>query len=108
LPSAAAGSARLFLTGDNCVLQTRFVSDSRQGRHTKQAAEPRAVTMRGTVGINFVVDCDGDVIGVLECPGATIERGIVEVPLWRRELPNQLAKIAHVLAEPSRSRSVAK
>ena len=49
-------------------------------------AEPPAV----------IVDHDGDVIRVVEGRRAAIERGIVEVPLRRSELPDQLRKIVPV------------
>src|SRR5262249_30718785 len=35
-------------------------------------------------------------IGIIESRGAAIERGVVEVPLWRGDLPDELGKIAPV------------
>ena len=49
-------------------------------------AEPPAVIM----------DHDGDVIRVVEGRRAAIERGIVEVPLRRSELPDELRKVVPV------------
>ena len=44
----------------------------------------------------IVVDYDGDVVRVIEGDGGAIERGIVEVPFWRRDLPNQLREVVPV------------
>jgi hypothetical protein len=49
-------------------------------------AEPPAITM----------DHDADVIRVVEGRCTTIERGIIEIPLRRSELPNELRKIVPV------------
>src|SRR5262249_24663139 len=49
-------------------------------------AEPPAVVM----------DHDADVIRVVEGRGTTIERGIIEVPLRRRELPNELREVVSI------------
>src|SRR5215217_6162417 len=49
-------------------------------------AEPPAVIM----------DHDADVIRVVEGRCAAIERGIIEVPLWRSGLPNELGKVVAV------------
>src|SRR5258708_838845 len=43
------------------------------------------------------MDHDADVIRVVEGRGAALERGIVEVPVWRSELPNELRKVVPVL-----------
>src|SRR5215207_9422144 len=43
-----------------------------------------------------IVDRDIDVIGVLECCRAAIERGVVEVPLRRGELPDELGEFVTV------------
>jgi len=43
-----------------------------------------------------IVDHDGDVIRIVECRRAALESGIVEVPFWRSEPPNELGKIAPV------------
>ena len=43
-----------------------------------------------------VVDDDGDVIRIVEGRRAAIERGVVEVPLRRSELPDELRKIVPV------------
>ena len=56
-------------------------------RLTFGEAEPPAVIM----------DRDGDVIGIVEGGGAAIERGVIEVPLRRSDLPNELGKIVPVL-----------
>ena len=45
-----------------------------------------------------VVDDDVDVIGIVEGRGGALERGVVEVPLRRGDLPNQLVELAPVLA----------
>ena len=50
-------------------------------------AEPPAV----------IVDHDADVIRVVEGRGAAIERGVIEVPLRRRDLPDELRKVVPVL-----------
>src|ERR1700733_8805877 len=42
-------------------------------------------------------DRDGDVSGVSESRRATIERGVVEIPFRRSDLPDQLGKIVPVL-----------
>ena len=42
------------------------------------------------------MDHDADMIRVVEGGCAPIERGIIEVPLRRSELPNELRKIAPV------------
>jgi hypothetical protein len=43
------------------------------------------------------MDDDCHVIRVVERRGAAIERGVVEFPLWRRKLPDELRKLAPVL-----------
>src|SRR5262249_57355312 len=43
-----------------------------------------------------VVDHDGNVIGVVEGGGAAVERGVVELPLRGRQLPDELREIAPV------------
>src|SRR5262249_38600227 len=43
-----------------------------------------------------IVDHDGDVIRIVERRRAALESGIVEVPFWRSEPPNELGKIATV------------
>ena len=44
-----------------------------------------------------VVDHDTDVIRIVEGRGTAIERGVVELPLRRRELPDELRKVVPVL-----------
>src|SRR5438270_701970 len=44
-----------------------------------------------------VVDHDRDVIGIIERPGSTLERLVIELPLRRRRLPNQLREITAIL-----------
>jgi hypothetical protein len=53
------------------------------------------------------VDHDVDVIRVVERRRGAIEDGIIEVPLRRGELPDQLVELARVLAvaEPASPRS---
>ena len=46
----------------------------------------------------IVVDDDVDVIRIVEGRGSAIERVVVEVPLRRGDLPNQLVELAPVLA----------
>src|SRR5579864_5620029 len=41
----------------------------------------------------IVVDCDGDMVGVLKCSCRAIKRGVIEVPLRRGLLPYELRKI---------------
>jgi hypothetical protein len=42
------------------------------------------------------MDHDADMIRIVESRCAAIERGIVEVPVWRSELPNELRKVVPV------------
>src|SRR5215831_2427222 len=51
----------------------------------------------------IVVDDDGDVIRVVERRGAQVESGIVESPLRRRRLPNQLREVTPIffIARPT-------
>ena len=44
----------------------------------------------------IVVDHDGDMVRVVERRRAAVERGIVELPLRRRDLPDELREIAPV------------
>ena len=64
---------------------SRFSRSSYFGSPSRQA-EPPAV----------IVDHDGDVIRIVESRRAAIERGVVEVPLRRSELPDQLRKVVPV------------
>jgi hypothetical protein len=43
-----------------------------------------------------IVNYDLSMIRILEGRCAAIERGIVEVPFWRSELPNELGKIVSI------------
>ena len=43
-----------------------------------------------------IIDHDGDMIRILEGGRAAVECGIVEVPLRRRDLPDQLRKIVPI------------
>jgi len=43
------------------------------------------------------VDRDADVIRIVEGCGASIERRVVELPLRRGELPDELCKVVPVL-----------
>ena len=81
----------------------RHVDDGRLG----QAALQRVV-LRLAVGEpqppSVVVDHDVDVVRVVERGRSAVEGGIVEGPLRRGELPNQLAEIVPValaVAEPA-------
>jgi hypothetical protein len=44
----------------------------------------------------IIMDHDADMIRIVEGRCAGIERGIVEVPFWRSELPNELRKVVPV------------
>ena len=44
----------------------------------------------------IIVDCDGDLIRIIQGRCAAIECGIVEVPFRRSELPDELRKIVPV------------
>ena len=44
-----------------------------------------------------IVDDDVDVIGIVEGRGAAVEGGVIELPLRRGELPDQLCEIMPVL-----------
>src|SRR6185312_17048095 len=44
----------------------------------------------------IVVDHDGDVVRVVEGDGRAIERGIVEIPFWRGDLPDELGELTPV------------
>ena len=44
----------------------------------------------------IIVDHDGDMIGIVEGRGGALERGVVEIPLRRGELPDQLGEVAPV------------
>src|SRR6266567_1365626 len=48
-----------------------------------------------------IVDHDAGMIRIVEGHGAAPERGIVEVPVWRSELPDELRKVAPVFVVPS-------
>src|SRR5450432_315843 len=48
-----------------------------------------------------VVDDDGTVVRIVERRGAAIERGVVEVPFGRCDLPDQLGKIVPVFVVAS-------
>jgi hypothetical protein len=48
------------------------------------------------------------VIRIVERRRAAIERGVVEIPFRRGELPDQLGKVAPVFVVAGRPRSVAK
>ena len=52
-----------------------------------------------------VMDHDGDVIRVVEGRRAAIERGIVELPLRRSDLPNELRELAPVFFVAERARA---
>src|ERR1700722_13605629 len=43
-----------------------------------------------------VVNYDGDMIGVVERRGGTIKRGIIEIPLRRSKLPDELREVVPV------------
>ena len=42
------------------------------------------------------MDHDADMIRIVEGRGAALERGLVEVPLWRSELPDEPGKVVPV------------
>src|SRR5204863_9513061 len=42
-------------------------------------------------------DHDADMIRIVEGRGAALEGGIIEVPVWRSELPDELRKVVPVL-----------
>src|SRR5260370_40795069 len=44
----------------------------------------------------IIMDHDADMIRIVEGRCAAIERGIVEVPFWRSDLPNELRKVVPV------------
>src|SRR2546430_1782429 len=44
----------------------------------------------------IIMDHDADMIRIVEGRCAAIERGIVEVPFWRCDLPNELRKVVPV------------
>ncbi len=43
-----------------------------------------------------VVYYDLDMIRIVERRGAALERGVVEIPLWRCDLPDEFRKVAAV------------
>jgi hypothetical protein len=55
-----------------------------------------SLAFRQTKSPAAVMDDDGDLIWIVEGRCDAIERGIVEVPLRRRELPDELRKIMPV------------
>src|SRR5215470_11877284 len=44
----------------------------------------------------IVVNDDGDVVGIVECRGAAVVRGVAKVPLRRSELPDELRKVVTI------------
>src|ERR1700684_1432916 len=75
------------------------------GRHRDDRRFSKALVQIVVFGFAFgqadspaiIVDYDGDVIRIIEGRCGAIESGIVEIPFWRSELPNELRKIAPVL-----------
>src|SRR5260370_34033061 len=51
----------------------------------------------------IIMDHDADMIRIVEGRCAAIERGIVEVPFWRSDLPNELSKVVPgcIVANPA-------
>ena len=54
------------------------------------------LALREAEAPTVIMDDNRNVIRIVERRGATIEGGIVEVPFWRGELPNELRKIVPV------------
>jgi hypothetical protein len=56
------------------------------------------------------MDYDADVIRVVEGHCGALERGIIEVPLRRSDLPNELRKVVPVflVASPATFRGIAR
>src|SRR5438270_10829519 len=44
----------------------------------------------------IIMDHDADMIRIVEGRGAALEGGLVEVPVWRSDLPNELGKVVPV------------
>src|SRR5690349_7887585 len=44
-----------------------------------------------------VMDHDGDMVGIVEGGSGTFIGGVIELPAWRRELPDQLVEVMPVL-----------
>src|SRR5579864_4541875 len=84
-----------------CAIGIAFKSDSRYG-DVRSFSKPLFQIV--IFGLAFsqseppaiIMDHDTDMIWIVEGRCAAIERGIVEVPVWRSELPNELRKVVPV------------
>ncbi len=78
-----------------------FHGDSRHG-DDRALSEPLLQIVISRLAFNeaktptVIVNHDLSMIRILEGSCAAIERGIVEVPFWRSELPNELGKIVSI------------
>jgi hypothetical protein len=54
------------------------------------------------------VNHDADVIAIIKRRSAAIERGVIELPFRRSELPDELLFAVFLIAGPTPPRSVAK
>jgi hypothetical protein len=84
-----------------CAIGIPFQGDRRNADH-RELGEPLlqsivfGLTFRQSKPPAVIVDRDRDVIRVVECRSAAIEGGIVEIPLRRSKLPDQLGEVAPV------------
>src|SRR5258705_11598589 len=72
---------------------------SRTKRFFKFVIFPFAISQSEPPAI--IVNRDPDVIRILERRSAAIEGGVIEVPLRRSELPNELREIMSIFVVPS-------
>ena len=86
------------------VWSTIGITFERDGRHRDNGRFRKSPVQIVVFGFAFgqadspaiIMDYDGDVIRIIEGRCGAIESGIVEIPFWRSELPNELGKIATV------------
>src|SRR5918995_4391496 len=111
VPDAARDVPVLVLAGKPLRIGTGMrvrsavrIAFERDGRHPDggESGEPsfQIVVLRLAFSESepptVVMDHDADVIRVIESGRAAIERGVIELPLRRGELPDELRKIAPV------------
>jgi hypothetical protein len=95
------------------TIRITFEGDGRDGNDPSRGELPfEVIVLRLAFGEpesrSIVMNHEDNVIGIVECLRASIERRIVESPFWRRDLPDELCnslRIFHNLRGLARSRS---
>ena len=84
-----------------CAVGIAFHGDGRHGDH-RCLREPlfQIVVARLTLGQAeppaVVMDSNGDVVRIIERRRAAVEGGVIEAPLGRRDLPDELGEVVRV------------